>query len=775
MKTSTNPNSYADVGIMTFYSARNYGAALQAYALQTVIEAQGCSSQFINWHDNYGVKGTRASSFSKYISFFKLFGCSTKRYFRSKVLYSQTTDEFVKFRLKYLDVDSRPAYDEIDLAEIAKSYKGIIAGSDMVWSDIGQSLDAFFLQFAPFEKRGSYAPSLTGVKQFDEERTATFARYIDSIKYLSFREKEGCTFAAQNCNKRALQVVDPTLLMTKSEWQKSLSLPSRPQTKKYILCYMFGGTPQKLLKKITAIAVDNGLEIRFIPMSPNEFESEIKGGYTGVYGPKDFVDLFLNASFVVTNSYHGLLFSLISQIPFAVIEREKENKWKQNEGRISNILNLIGQGNRLIENETQLNKDQLTINYEHINQLLKPAIQSSYDYLVNQINDLKKNKADRVSKDYGTISELSVKQCFSCGVCKETCPTSAIDLKQNEEGFYYPVIDQAKCVQCGNCVTHCPAITNPHKYHFLAAYCGHGNSIETKNSASGGVFWEIAKAIILRGGKVAGAILIENKCKHVIVDSLEDLKQLQGSKYIKSDIQEVYEKTKSLLDNGEIVLFSGTPCQVASLKTYLGVSYRNLYTIDVLCHGVPSQALWDSYCSFISNGNVITDISFRNKDHESERRSAFQLKYKAVNKTVIKEAHNSGYYNLYVNNASFQMSCYYCKFAGIDRIGDITIGDCDSWKHQSGIDLTKTQSMFLVNTEKGQELFDSVQNQLEYSNLDIEAEAIANVTLSHPTEMPQVRRDVYSMVHDLGWAYFEKRDSISTTIHKKVYKFLGNL
>ena len=537
---------------------------------------------------------------------------------------------------------------------------------------------------------------------------------------------------------------------------------------------MFGGTPEKLLKKIRTIAADNSLDIRFIPMSPNEFESEIQGGNAGVYGPKDFVDLFLNASFVVTNSYHGLLFSLISQIPFVVMEREEENKWKQNEGRISNILNLIDHSDRLIENETKLNKVHFSINYERITQLLNPVIQSSYDYLVNQINDLKKNKAERAHKDYGTISELSVKQCFSCGVCKEICPTAAIVLKQNEEGFYYPVTDQVKCVQCGTCVTHCPAIANPHKHRFLTAYCGYGNSIETKKSASGGVFWEIAKAMINRGGKVAGAALIENKCKHVIVDNL-DLKRLQGSKYIKSDTQEVYEKTKSLLENGKSVLFSGTPCQIASLKTYLGMPYSNLYTIDVLCHGVPSQALWDSYCAFISNGNVVTDVSFRNKDHESERRSAFQLKYRIADREVKKEAHNSGYYSLYVNNATFQMSCYYCNFAGIDRIGDITIGDCDSWKQQSGMDLTKAQSMFFVNTEKGQELFEAARNQLEYSNLDVEAEAIANVTLSHPTEMPQVRHDIYSMVHDMGWEHFEKKDSISTAIHKKVYKLLGNL
>lgn len=773
MGRDTGNDYLADVGLMTFFSAKNYGAALQSLALQYTIEKKGYSVLFLNWHDALEKGSPNVSNFQKIKVFANDYKLSVKRYLGVLNIVEKTTNMFERFKMTFLHIDKTPLYDRDDLYGVADLYKGFIAGSDMVWTDIGQDMWAYFLQFAPKNKRGSYSPSLTGIATLSNEKRLQLVGYIKEIKFLSFREKEGYEFAINNCNRENNLTVDPTLLLKKDEWRKALGLIKDTVKKPYILIYMFGGVPSKVLSKVKEIAIEKKLFIRYIPMKPSEYLAEQKEGFSGAYGPSEFVDLFFNASFVVTNSYHGFLFSLISNIPFVVLARERSNKWKANEERIVSLLSMIDEKERFVNDYRDINSSLFDIDYIKINRMIDKLVAKSMCYLDEELLSFSKNQMDKKTTEYKNVALLSRKECYSCGSCMDACKVGAINMKEDEEGFKYPFIAEEKCIECGFCVKKCWAIQNVKKNKPINSYLGYYDSAKAQKSSSGGIFYAIAEEVIKYGGYVAGAALVNNMCNHIIVSNQDKLYLLQGSKYVKSELGNIYSDVKVLLDSQKVVLFSGMPCQISGLYSFLGREYKNLLTIDLICHGVPNGKLWNSYVDYLSGDGEITDISFRNKDNEKYKRSVFQLKYRHNGKEVIKEAYNSGYYSLYVKNATFQTSCYYCKFSGTERIGDITLGDCDSWKNQSQTNVGHANSTILINTEKGLDIWNRIKVGLVVASMNLGEEVLVNTTLNHPTEMPIIRKTIYSDIYDKGWGAFEKKNSFLSLLKKCIIKIMG--
>ena len=204
-------------------------------------------------------------------------------------------------------------------------------------------------------------------------------------------------------------------------------------------------------------------------------------------------------------------------------------------------------------------------------------------------------------------------ECVGCGACENVCPVKAISMQENEEGFLYPVVDSDLCVSCNKCNHVCPVQKNEKKAVVSKAYAAwNKDDAILRGSSSGGVFSILAQYVLRKGGVVCGAAFDEgNVVKHILVENAADLEKLRGSKYVQSEIGHIFVQIKDLLKSGRQVLFSGTPCQVAGLNSYLEKDFDNLLTVDVACHGVPSPKVWQKY--IFELGKDVSQFNFRDK------------------------------------------------------------------------------------------------------------------------------------------------------------------
>ena len=320
-------------------------------------------------------------------------------------------------------------------------------------------------------------------------------------------------------------------------------------------------------------------------------------------------------------------------------------------------------------------------------------------------------------------------------------------MQETSEGFLYPDVN-AECVHCGICVRACPALTPPAIDVFeKECYCAYLLDNEKRmQSTSGGVFSGLAEKIILDGGIVFGAAYdTDLNVSQIAVDNLNDLQKLKSSKYVESYTGDSFKQVKLFLDKGRTVLYSGTPCMIAGLKTFLGKTYENLITVDIICHGVPSRKLFRKYLEWLGKkyrGKIIY-YGFRDKDV-----GGWSCGGKAKTKTKTKTKTIAGscdpYYASFLRGETYRESCYTCPFANTQRIGDITLGDF--WgveRFYPEIDRTKGVSCVIVNSCKGQAFFDSVKEQLNTRRTNIESILFQNDNLKFPTQRSSMRNFLY--------------------------------
>lgn len=313
--------------------------------------------------------------------------------------------------------------------------------------------------------------------------------------------------------------------------------------------------------------------------------------------------------------------------------------------------------------------------------------------------------------DLNTIEALEKEKCTGCGACYNICPTEAIKMETNSEGFLYPVIDKEKCISCGLCKEKCPAISpNFNNALIPDCYAALADDETRMASSSGGAFSVIANYFLENKGYVCGAAWTENNTvEHILINSKEELELLRGSKYVQSDTKKVFLQIQKLLKDNHIVMFVGCPCQVAGINAFLGKEYLNLLTIDLVCHGVPSPKALDSFLKQRTSGNNIKSISFRKKQV-----------YKWEHGTVIEFDNKTSYKNpkalcpwfkAFLNILSCRKSCGQCQFAKVPRQGDITIADF--WgigKFYPDLNDQKGTSLITVNNGKGNVYFNTIKN-----------------------------------------------------------------
>lgn len=311
--------------------------------------------------------------------------------------------------------------------------------------------------------------------------------------------------------------------------------------------------------------------------------------------------------------------------------------------------------------------------------------------------------------------------CTGCGACSVLCPSSAIKMREDEKGFLYPEIMNKYCTNCGICKRNCPNLAERNNQNENIEIYAMKNKEENirKSSSSGGVFYEYAKSILDENGVVYGAAYNQfNEVEHIRVDSKENIYKLQGSKYTQSTIINTYEQVKKDLQNGKKVLFSGTPCQIAGIKAYIAkkrIDTENFYTCDIICHGVPSPKIFKEYLKELENKykSKIKKINFRHKEHQNTQITRIEFENGEYYQSDI-YSRNNQYWNLFIGNYILRESCYECKYANLNRLGDITLGDF--WGIEKSIqnfDDNKGVSLVLINSEKGKEIFKKIKDKFD--------------------------------------------------------------
>lgn len=308
------------------------------------------------------------------------------------------------------------------------------------------------------------------------------------------------------------------------------------------------------------------------------------------------------------------------------------------------------------------------------------------------------------------IEILDKAKCSGCGACAVSCPKQCIQMQTDSEGFQYPVVNKEQCVQCKICDTVCPmqfkSKRNAVKHTVVAQ---HKVPEQRYNSASGGAFLGLAEAIIALDGVVYGVVFDQQfRVIHKRATSIEEIFAMQGSKYIQSDMKNVYATLRSDLESGRQVLFSGTPCQVEGIMRWLKKDYVNLYTIDFVCHGVSSPKVWDKYrsCMEENNGSQIKNYSFRSKEkgyHTFGTKICFE---NGIEIYTNDESEKNDFMHLaYFSEISSRPSCYNCAFKTIERTSDMTLFDCWSLSEVAPeMEDDMGTTTILVHTEKGNAL-----------------------------------------------------------------------
>lgn len=322
---------------------------------------------------------------------------------------------------------------------------------------------------------------------------------------------------------------------------------------------------------------------------------------------------------------------------------------------------------------------------------------------------------------------LEKELCTGCSLCEAICPVNAITMQADEHGAFYPAVEEQTCIHCGLCETRCPTWQIEHGRSgtagilelWAAQLC---EEPLRRESSSGGVFTALAQQVLQRGGAVVGCAMSKDcrEAHHIVVERVEDLPQLRGSKYVQSNMENILQTTQALLRTGRPVLFSGTPCQAAALDSLLGEQRpENLLLVDFICHGVPLPELWRRYLKEKEHkhGAAVRQARFRYKGH-GWKIFSLQLGF-ADGQTYVGKVTEDPYLRGFISNCYLRSSCYHCKIRGEQYRSDLTLADfwgveknCPEWNDDAGT------SLVVVHTEKGQESFQQVSSALRTLRLN---------------------------------------------------------
>ncbi len=714
-----NENKHYDVGIVGLWYGLNYGSILTYYALYDVVKSMGLSAAMVNkpevlWTPKYAEKDTIAN----------------------------------KFIYKYCDNNVTPSYhSSLDYRKLNDDIDTFIVGSDVVWNyriSCRNSGQFFFLDFADDSKKKiAMACSFgDGYKSPDVEKTWS-EQCMKKFDHIGVREDEAVRICKDVFGCSADKIMDPVFLCSRQVYHDIAANSKLQLPEKYTTSYFLGSTA---LKHGAFIRMSEKLGCKPVILpNPNlsEEETGISEKDLSLPSVEDWLKYFENTQCYVGDSFHGLCFALIFERPFVILAREIQGL-----PRFRTLLSAVGLENRLIHLDVEDNTPEYLdkriaelldqkIDYEKVRAILEEKSKQSRDWLKNAIGSEKKAPAgDKRIKTFRndkmnginpeTVAGVPENVCTGCSACVNVCPADAVSMKENPDGFIMPCIDPEKCIRCGKCINTCPAVNVPaDNTEAPIIYSAMANDEVRTSSSSGGMFTVFADKILEMGGYVCGAVFDSDnlEIRHIIADTTDGTEAMKKSKYAQSNIGTLYRDVKKLLNENKPVLFTGTPCQVAGLNSYLGRRYDNLFTVDILCHGVPSQKMLRTYIEEISARPEIctegvppkpVNIIFRDKMRHGWRSSTF-IRIEFSNGRVYESSlkKDDPFEHVFHDKIALRLSCADCKFCAFPRQGDVSIGDF--WGIQDiAPEMTDHlgTSIVFINNQNGRQFFDSINSRL---------------------------------------------------------------
>ena len=341
---------------------------------------------------------------------------------------------------------------------------------------------------------------------------------------------------------------------------------------------------------------------------------------------------------------------------------------------------------------------------------------------------------------------VDYEKCTGCGACVQRCPKRCISWTEREFGFRYPQIDKDACVNCGLCEKVCPIDKELEVSAEQKAYAAvHKDDEVLAKSTSGGAFTAIADAVFAQGGIVYGAAMLDGmQVKHIRTSGKDDFEGLRSSKYLQSDTGTTYQMVEQDLKQGKTVLYSGTPCQIDGLKNFLGKDYENLYTVDIVCHGVGSQAYFDKYMDYARERyGKIKALRFRSKEYAGWSCGGVVVVVDSSDclKKIPYRDFDNYYYSYFLSGDIYRKSCYSCKYANTNRVGDFTLGDY--WGVEAlnlPLQTKNGCSLLLVNNRHAMLLLDEIES-LDRVETTVEQAAHCNKQLNAPSKLMDSRQN----------------------------------
>lgn len=736
------------IGIITYHHYYNYGTVLQAYALQHVIENLGnYEAEIIDFRIHNEKKLSKMQLALLRLRRMGVYFRESERVYRQKRYGSifqekrPLFDEFFQHSLKVGDKTFN-TYDELRSAKL--DYDIYLTGSDQTWSPKIGLHPAMFLEFAPpVATKIAYAPSI-GVTCLSKSESDKINLYLQRYDAISCRETTGChVLSACVKDKEIVNVLDPTFLLTDKDWNNLAIAPEI--TSSYILCYFIGDRPY-YREMATQLSASLGLPLYFIPVSWRDVGEG--NNLLPQTGPREFLGLIRDARLVLTDSFHGTAFAINYRKSFYSFTKIEGGKTASDNSRLYDILSKIGLEDRLYDAPNRI--DFSDVDYSAVDGKLNKYRSESITFLRHALIG-------------GNICPPIY--CTDCTACSSICAYNAIRINTDPLGFRYPKKDLSKCVNCGLCEKVCHNNHRPALHDSVSASVATAVSpSECLSSTSGGVASVLSRKVISCGGVVYGCTAEKaTHIRHVRIDKIEDVHLLKGSKYLLSDMEGIMPQIKEDIKKGLRVLFIGTPCQVAGVRAFLGREYENLLTVDFVCHGVPSQQLFNDIISkeYPSFESEALSVQFRTKDEAGKSRYGVSLSDVDGTVRYAEQYPTSRYIAGFLGGMYYRENCYHCCYAQPQRVSDITLGDY--WDidgcYASKMDIEdRGFSMVTVNTTAGAEAYLSIGDWIISRRIEQQELISRNGQLSHPMGAHPAKYD-FAITY-LNDGYTEKASSI---------------
>lgn len=683
------------IALTTWFTYHNYGSALQVSALYSTLVRLGYNVDVID----YEPKG-------KYVARPKLEGSSralselalkgVNKLVKRNYTFDGRERLFEQYLCEALTLTT-PCPTMAELEGLNDRYDTFVCGSDQIWAP--SVFDPhYFLDFVGDDRlKVAYAPSVGLPRVDDLDVARQMARLCDRMDALSTREELGSRIVSKLTGREVTTVVDPTLLIPKGEWESHAVDSNIAGDRPYLLAYMLG-RDEAQWRRVYALAKGLGLPVRIIPVFQTDHRRN--GCIEDPIGPREFVSLLACASYVCTDSFHGVAFSVNLGREFCAFERFRKDDALNQNSRVYNLLDKIGLRDRLaiggIDDERLLE----SIDWDKPQKRLSAERGASLSWLQDALQ-MEPRESYFDAKD--NISH-NRSLCCGCTSCDVVCPVGAIEMSLDGEGFYRAHVNEDVCISCGKCRRACPFVehssSRPITAGSLFSYkCSDAGQL--LESSSGGAGAEIAKATSVAGAAVLGCAFDVQKggaaSKLVAPGDAEGLASLAGSKYMQSEVGDALAEAAA--HEGPL-LVTGTPCQVAAARNLLGRRDDVTY-VDFICHGVPSRNLYTRYREWLRERYSIDSEGARTVFRYKPRgwRERYIYSTDGEHEACLHQRRDP-YFLMFEATQCYAGCCYECPWR-MTSAADVRLGDY--WGPRFEGDRTGV-SMVLALTERGYEV-----------------------------------------------------------------------